>query len=87
MVDAVWVDCAWVVDGVGWIMRGRLVSFGQITHGTVDVVWADYVLTVDAVWVDYTWMVSIVPALFCPYASTHSLFYAFYFCSVYFFNG
>ena len=33
MVDAVWVDCAWVVDGVGWIMRGRLVSFGQITCG------------------------------------------------------
>ena len=29
----VWMDCAWVVDGVGWIMRGRLVSFGQITCG------------------------------------------------------
>ena len=28
------------------------VSFGQIGRGTVDFVWADYVLTVDAVWVD-----------------------------------
>ena len=54
-------------------LRFRL---GKIARGTVDVVWVDCV-----------WTVGIVPSLFCPYASAHSPFYAFYFCSVYFFNG
>ena len=31
----------------------RLMSFGQITHETVDVVWVDCMWVVDFVWVDY----------------------------------
>ena len=52
------------------------VSFEQIARGMVG-----------GVCVDCAWTVGVVPALFRPYASTHSPFYAFYFCSVYFFNG
>ena len=76
MVDFVWVDYVWMVD-----------FFGADCVWMVDAVWADYVSTVNFVWVDCARPVGIVPALFCPYASAHSPFYAFYFCSVYFFNG
>ena len=34
------------------VARRRLVSFGQIARGTVDVVWVDCVWTVSFVWVD-----------------------------------
>ena len=36
----------------GWIVRKRLISFGQIGRGTVGVVWVDCVWTVGFVWVD-----------------------------------
>ena len=29
----VWMDCAWVVGFVWWMMCGRLMSLGQITRG------------------------------------------------------
>ena len=34
----------------GWITRGRLVSFGQITHGTVGFVW----------WITRGWLASFL---------------------------
>jgi len=72
----VWVDCAWVID----------------------VVWADYVWMVDFVWADCAWVVGGVwwitrgwLSSFLHYSARMPLrilfFYAFYFCSVYFFNG
>ena len=72
----VWADYAWTVDVVGQIMRGWLVSFEQIARG---------------------WLVAFGQiaygrlALFLHYSARMPLrilfFYAFYFCSVYFFNG
>ena len=82
-----------------WYGNAAVRTFGRAhRYRPYGFVWVDYAWTVGFVWVDYTWMVGgvwvdciwtvgIVPALFRPYASTHSPFYAFYFCSVYFFNG
>ena len=44
----------------GHIGAAPTVSFEQITHETVDVVWADCVWTVDVVGVDCAWPVDAV---------------------------
>ena len=61
MVDAVWVDCAWVVDGVGWIMRGRLVSFGQITCGwLMPCGWITRGRLISFGWIKHGWLASFL---------------------------
>ena len=86
-VGSVWVDCAWVVDGVGWIMRGRLVSFGQITCGwLMPCGWITRGRLISFGWIACGRLASSL-----RYSARMPLcilfFYAFYFCSVYFFNG
>ena len=44
----------------GYTGTAPTASFGQITRGTVDVVWIDCVWTVGFVWVDYMWVVLFV---------------------------
>ena len=71
---------------LGRLHVGRLISLGQIVCGRLMPLGG---LRMGG-WfrlVDCAWTVGIFPALFRPYASTHFPFYAFYFCSVYFFNG
>ena len=49
------MDDGWPLlgDTGGHTGAAPTVSFGQITHETVDFVWADCAWTVGAVWVDY----------------------------------
>ena len=75
-VGFVWADCTWPADAVLGIARGRLISFEQITFGRV---------------MPFVWIARGRLALFLRYSARMPLrilfFYAFYFCSVYFFNG
>ena len=72
----VWADCTWPVDAVLGITHGWLISFGM------NYAWGGWFrlgrLHADG------WHCScaILPVCLCAFS-----FYAFYFCSVYFFNG
>ena len=61
---------------LGWIAHGRLVLFGRITRGRL---------------ISFGWITCRRLALFLRYSARMPLrilfFYAFYFCSIYFFNG